>query len=114
MKPRPKTLPSKTTCVKTGLGQLYITITELDGRPVEVFCTIGKSGASIMAKAEVTGRLASLALRNGVPVKEVIKQLIGIGGSYTGTWNGQLVESIPDAVGKALKHFYCEEVSDER
>lgn len=113
MKPLPKTLPSRTTQVKTGLGQLYITVTEYEGKPVEIFCTIGKSGASTMAKAEVTGRLASLALRHGVPIKEVIGQLIGIGGEYTGTWNGEIVESIPDAVGKVLENWYLQGGTNE-
>lgn len=85
---------------------MYVTVTEYEGKPVEIFCTVEKSGSSIMAKAEVVGRLSSLALRNGISAKEVAKELIGIGGEYTGTWNGMLVESIPDAVGKILRHTY--------
>ena len=101
-----KFLHSTTTLVPTGHGNLYITIAEKDGLPFEVYCTIGKSGHSIMAKAEVTGRLTSLALRNGVSVKDVVDQLVDIAGESSNHWEGQLVKSIPDAVGKVLKRKY--------
>jgi ribonucleoside-diphosphate reductase alpha chain len=38
---RPDTLDGFTTRVKTGLGQLYVTVTEYHGQPFEVFATIG-------------------------------------------------------------------------
>ena len=68
--------------IKTGLGKLYVTINELNGKPFEVFATIGKSGKSTMAKTEAIGRLISLALRSGIDVKRIVKQLEGIGGEY--------------------------------
>lgn len=106
MKQRPEELPSTTTKIHTGYGNLYITITEVDGKPFEVFCSIGKSGGSIMAKAEVTGRLVSLALRNGIPVKEVVDQLTDISGEQPMATSDGLVKSIPDAVGKVLRKRY--------
>lgn len=106
MKPRPETLTSFTTKVSTNYGTLYITITEQDAKPLEVFCTIGKSGQSIMAKAEVVGRLVSLALRNEVPVEEVVNQLLDIDGGGETLWKGEVVKSIPDIVGKVLKERY--------
>ncbi|GAF81812.1 unnamed protein product [marine sediment metagenome] len=105
---RPNTLPSRTIKVRTGYGNLYITITELDGKPYEIFCTIGKSGGSTMAKAEVTGRLVSLALRNGVSLRDIIDELIDISGDHQSTWNKTLIKSIPDAVGKVLEKIYIE------
>ncbi len=110
---RPDTLPSRTVKVKTGYGNLYITITEIDGKPFEVFCTIGKSGGSTMAKAEVTGRLTSLALRNGVSLRAVIDELIDISGDHQTTWNKTLIKSIPDAVGKVLEKLYIEGGDEE-
>ena len=106
--PRPETLDSLTTKIPTGYGNLYITITELEGKPFEVFCTISKSGQSIMAKAEVVGRLVSLALRNEIPVKEVIDQLIDISGDHPLAWKDTIIKSIPDAVGKLLKRRYID------
>ncbi|MBU2685876.1 MAG: hypothetical protein KKF27_21755 [Gammaproteobacteria bacterium] len=105
---RPETLNSFTTKVPTGFGNLYITVTELDSKPFEVFCTIGKSGASIMAKAEVTGRLVSLALRHEVPLEDIIDQLIDISGGEPLAWKKTMIKSIPDAVGKVLREKYID------
>lgn len=105
---RPENLTSFTYKIPTGFGNLYITITEHEGQPFEVFCTIGKSGASIMAKAEVTGRMVSLALRHEVPVKEIVDQLIDIAGSDPIAWKDTVIKSIPDAVGKVLKERYLD------
>jgi ribonucleoside-diphosphate reductase alpha chain len=105
---KPNTLPSRTVKVPTGHGNLYITITELNGKPDDVFCTIGKSGGSIMAKAEVTGRLTSLALRNGVSLRAIVDQLIDISGDHQSTWRKILIKSIPDAVGRVLEELYLE------
>jgi len=101
-------LPSKTDKIKTGLGNLYVTITYLDDKPFEVFTSIGKSGYSTMADAEAIGRLISLALRSGVDSKEVILQLKGIGGSEPVFTEGGLVQSIPDAVAKVLERHLGE------
>jgi len=106
VKKRPETLDSRTIKILTGYGSLYVTVTEMNGKPFEVFCTLGKSGSSIMAKAEMTGRMASLALRNGIDVNDVIDQLIDIDGGKQELWNGELVKSIPDAVAKVLKMLY--------
>lgn len=103
---RPESLSSTTTKIPTGYGNLYVTITEVDGKPFEIFCSIGKSGASIMAKAEVTGRLASLALRNNVPVEEVIDELLDISGGENRAWKNYVIKSIPDAVGRVLFEKY--------
>lgn len=105
---RPVTLPSITDKIKTGLGNLYVTITFLDGKPFEVFASIGKSGYSTMADAEAIGRLISLALRSGVDPKEVILQLKGIGGSEPVFSEGGLVQSIPDAIAKVLERHLGE------
>jgi len=77
---RPDTLEGFTTKMVTGLGTLYVTVTEYEGRPFEVFATIGKSGGSTTAKTEAIGRLVSLALRSGVKVEKIVDQLKGIGG----------------------------------
>jgi len=106
MLPRPETLPSTTTKIPTGLGNLYVTITENEGKPFEVFCTVGKSGGSVMAKAEVIGRMVSLALRHEIPIADIVAQLIGISGSEPKAWKETVIKSIPDAVGKLLKEKY--------
>ena len=110
MKPsRPETLVSSTIKIPTGYGNLYITISEHDKRPLEVFCTIGKSGSSIMAKAEVVGRLISLSLRYKIPIEDIVEQLIDIDGGNQLAWKDTVIKSIPDAVGKVLKRRYLKE-----
>jgi ribonucleoside-diphosphate reductase alpha chain len=106
---RPETLEGFTTRVKTGLGRLYVTVTELNGKPFEVFATIGKSGRSTTAKTEAIGRLVSLALRSGVQAKDIVNQLKGIGGEHPIFQNGGLVLSIPDAIGHVLENRYLKE-----
>jgi ribonucleoside-diphosphate reductase alpha chain len=108
---RPETLTGFTTKVRTGLGQLYVTVTELDGRPFEVFATIGKSGRSTTAKTEAIGRLVSLALRSGIKVDKIVGQLKGIGGEHPIFQAGGLVLSIPDAIARVLeKRFMAEDI----
>ena len=106
VKERPETLDGFTTRMKTGYGHLYVTVTEYDGNPFEVFATIGKSGRSTTAKTEAIGRLASLALRSGIKVDEIVDQLKGIGGEHPVFQNGGLVLSIPDAIARVLERRY--------
>ena len=103
---RPETLYGFTTKIKTGYGHLYVTVTEYDSQPFEVFATIGKSGRSTTAKTEAIGRLASLALRSGVKVNDIVNQLKGIGGEYPVFQDGGLVLSIPDAIARVLEKRY--------
>jgi ribonucleoside-diphosphate reductase alpha chain len=100
---RPDAIPSTTHKISTGLGNLYITVTYFNKKPFEVFASIGKSGYSTMADAEAIGRLISLALRSGIPTEEVVNQLKGIGGAEPIFTNGQLIQSIPDAIAKVLE-----------
>jgi ribonucleoside-diphosphate reductase alpha chain len=106
-KERPQTLPGYTTNIKTGMGDLYVTVSELNGHPFEVFATIGKSGKSVTAKTEAIGRLISLALRSGIPVDKIINQLKGIIGEYPIFSDGRLIQSIPDAISYILSEKYC-------
>ena len=103
---RPETLEGFTSRIKTGMGQLYVTVTEHRGKPFEVFATIGKSGRSTTAKTEAIGRLISLALRTGVDVGEIINQLEGIGGEHPVFQEGGMVLSIPDGISRILKKRY--------
>ena len=103
---RPDLVYGFTQKVDTGLGALYLTINEMDGKPFEVFATIGKSGASITAKAEAIGRLVSLALRSGVDVRDIVAQLKGIGGDHPKFSKKVLVQSIPDAIAWVFENRY--------
>ncbi len=106
VKERPESLTGFTQKIKTGYGNLYVTVNMMDGKPFEVFAQIGKSGHSTMADTEAICRLISLAMRTGIPVHKVVEQLKGIGGSSPVFGNGGLISSIPDAIAQVLhKHF---------
>ncbi len=106
VKERPETLDGFTTKVATGYGNLYVTVTEYEGRPFEVFATIGKSGRSTTAKTEAIGRLVSLALRSGVHVEKIVEQLKGIGGEHPVFQKDGLVLSVPDGISRVLEKRY--------
>jgi len=103
---RPQILEGFTESIKTGMGSLYITVSEFKGRPFELFATVGKSGKSTQAKTEAIGRLISLALRSGIRVDEIIAQISGIRGEHAVFQDRGLVYSIPDAIAKVLEKRY--------
>jgi len=105
-KERPNILEGFTEKIKTGMGYLYVTVSEYNHRPFELFATIGKSGKSTQAKTEAIGRLISLALRSGIEVEEIINQIKGIRGEHAVFQDGGLVHSIPDAIAKVLAKRY--------
>jgi ribonucleoside-diphosphate reductase alpha chain len=106
---RPDVVYGFTQKVQTGLGDLYLTVNEVEGKPFEVFATIGRSGRSITAKAEAIGRLVSLALRSGVHVRDIVAQLKGIGGEHPVFQKKGLLLSIPDAVAWVLENRYLKD-----
>ncbi|MFC1863474.1 vitamin B12-dependent ribonucleotide reductase [Thermodesulfobacteriota bacterium] len=109
VKDRPETLEGFTTKMVTGMGNLYVTVTEFNGEPFEVFATIGKSGRSTTAKTEAIGRLVSLALRAGVKVDKIVDQLKGIGGEHPVFQKDGLVLSIPDAISRVFEKRYLQD-----
>ena len=99
---RPFILGGKTAKIPTSYGNLYLTVNEVNGRPVEVFTTMGKSGHETMAFTEAMGRLISLALRSGVKIHGIIKQMKGIGGSQPVWHDNGVIMSVPDAISYGL------------
>ena len=91
--------------IRTGEGNIYVTINEDDQGLCEVFSTIGKAGGNAAAQSEAISRLISLALRSGIDPQEIVKSLKGISGP-TPVWeDGELILSAPDAIGRALERF---------
>jgi ribonucleoside-diphosphate reductase alpha chain len=102
-KPRPEVVSGSTYELKTAYGGLYVTINSDDeGKPFEVFATIGKSGGFFAADSEAICRLISLAFRSNIPASEVIKQISGIRGPMPSWTKKGTVLSIPDAIAKIL------------
>ncbi|MDP2958458.1 MAG: ribonucleotide reductase N-terminal alpha domain-containing protein [Longimicrobiales bacterium] len=103
---RPQALCGYTMKMMSPLGDLYVTLNEDDqGRPFEVFCTLGKAGGAAMADAEAVGRLVSLALRSGIPISRVKDQLRGISCDRAVGVGPNKVLSVPDAVGQAIERY---------
>jgi ribonucleoside-diphosphate reductase alpha chain len=106
---RPDLLRGTTRRMETPLGTMYVTITEDDrGQPFEVFITLGKAGGAAMADVEAMGRLLSLALRSGIPIMEVHKQLRGIASDRPIGLGPNKVLSVPDAIGIAIELWWRE------
>lgn len=105
-KKRPNVLQGATYRMKTPLGTAYITINDLDYVPSEIFLNVGKAGSDVFAMAEALGRVCSLFLRygeHGNKEELLIKHLKGIGGTGAIGFGQNRVESIADAVAKALE-----------
>lgn len=107
---RPANLVGTTVKIRTSFGNLYLTLNHLGGAPFELFATLGKSGKDTMAHTEALGRLISLALRSGVPVREIIEQLKGIGGSQPVFEKDGIILSLPDAIAQGLERAMGETV----
>src|SRR5450759_2547092 len=104
---RPEKLRGTTHRLETPLGTMFVNITEDDkNQPFEVFITLGKAGGSAMADAEAMGRLISLALRSGIPIMEVHKQLRGISSDRAVGLGPNKVLSVPDAIGIELEQWW--------
>jgi ribonucleoside-diphosphate reductase alpha chain len=106
---RPALLRGRTVKMLSPLGDLYVTINEDEkGHPFEVFTTLGKAGGAAMADAEAIGRLASLALRSGIPITAVRDQLRGISCDRAVGIGPNKVLSAPDAVAQAIERYLAE------
>lgn len=101
---RPPCLAGNTHKLKTGCGNIFITVTrDGSGRLQEVYVLHGKAGVCSHTENEALGRLASLALRSGVDSKEIERQLAGITCNLPAGIGPHKVLSCPDAVAKVLR-----------
>jgi ribonucleoside-diphosphate reductase alpha chain len=65
---------------------------------------MGKTGGCASSQIEAAGRLISLALRSGVKVDAIARQLTGIRCPSPSWENGKMVLSCPDAIAHVLKN----------
>ncbi len=117
-KPRPRALIGWTYNVETPLGKAFVTVNENGGRqPFEVFVNTSKAGSETAAVSEAIGRLISYVLRLASPVsprdriKEIVRQLGGIGGGRSLGFGPNRVRSLADGVGQVLAEYLRESKS---
>ena len=92
--------------MKTGCGNLYITINEdEEGRPFEIFTQIGKAGGCVASQCEAMGRMTSLALRSGIEPQEIVKQMRGISCHLPVGFGAGKVASCADAMAQAMDWY---------
>ncbi len=112
---RPDTLRGITRKMMSPLGTLYVTINEDEkGRPFEVFTTLGKAGGAAMADCEAISRLISLALRSGVPLPTISKQIRGISCDRAVGFGAKKILSMPDAVAQAIEEYLEEKEGEQQ
>jgi len=114
-KPRPKALTGRTYNIDTPAGKAFITINENGGtQPFEAFVNTAKAGSETAAVSEAIGRLISYTLRMASPIapvermREIIVQLIGIGGGRSLGFGINRVRSLPDGIGQVLDQYLRE------
>ncbi|RME88810.1 MAG: adenosylcobalamin-dependent ribonucleoside-diphosphate reductase [Anaerolineae bacterium] len=111
-RPRPHALRGTTYRIATPLGKAFITVNENGGgQPFEVFINTSKAGSETAAVSEAIGRLISYILRLASPVaprermREIVRQLTGIGGGRSLGFGPNRVRSLPDGVGQVLAEY---------
>ncbi len=114
-KARPRALTGKTYNVDTPAGKAFITINQNGGEhPFEAFINTAKAGSETAAVSEAIGRLISYILRMASPIsptermREVVRQLLGIGGGRSLGLGPNRVRSLPDGIGQVLDMYLRE------
>jgi ribonucleoside-diphosphate reductase alpha chain len=118
-KPRPRAIPGRTYNVDTPVGKAFVTINENGGgQPFEVFLNTAKAGSETAAVSEAIGRLLSYILRLASPIeprkrlREVYRQLNGIGGSRSLGFGPNRVMSLPDGLAQVIGE-YLDQTADD-
>ena len=103
---RPEVAESRTTKINNGCGSNYISVSfDENGKPFEIFSTLGKTGGCGSAQNESIGRMASLALRNGATIEDVIRHLRGIQCNRPVGFGDNRVLSCGDGISQALERI---------
>ncbi|MBN1152639.1 MAG: vitamin B12-dependent ribonucleotide reductase, partial [Dehalococcoidia bacterium] len=102
---RPKITRGVTERVTTGCGNMYVTINFDEQGPCEAFATLGKAGGCAAAQLEAISRLISNALRCGLDLNSIVKNLRGIRCPSIAWEQGKAVMSCADAIAGVLEKY---------
>lgn len=112
LRDRPRRLDGPTYRIPSQFGTCFVTVTERDGEPFEVFVRLGKAGSDTEAAAEAIGRLSSIVLRMKGPgtgtrrlLELVYHQLEGIGGRTSYGFGPNRIRSVPDAIAAGIRAY---------
>lgn len=107
-RPRKDSLRSVTRKYKRDEGTTYITVSFDDsGEAIEIFVSNGEE------KAEIIGRLSSIALRAGVSLEEILEQLQKVKGNYARGVAEEIKKAVSDFAklwGEAVKNLEEQEI----
>lgn len=107
----PKLAPGVRLRATTPYGHLHLTVVvdPATGHELEIFAQVGKSGELVASELEGLCRLSSLYLRSGGSIKDIVKQLVGIGSmlSLREDFKGERekTHSLPDSLGKSIQAY---------
>lgn len=102
---RPDITMGLTERVVTGCGNLYVTVNYDEQGICEVFTSTGKAGGC-PSQSEAVARLASISLRAGISVEDIVDQLKGIRCPSTVRQAGLKCTSCPDAISKVIRKVH--------
>jgi ribonucleoside-diphosphate reductase alpha chain len=111
---RPEFVSGTTRRMKTGCGDLFVTINRDEKGPVEVFSRLGKAGGCASSQGEALCRMISLALSNHVPPEAIVRELRGISCNRPGWQGGLRINSCADAIALALESGEAPKEDDGR
>jgi ribonucleoside-diphosphate reductase alpha chain len=109
---RPDALRGVSQRIDTGYGKIYVTINEdpETKEPFELFANIGHSGGFTNSFTEALAKVISTALRSGVDPMEIVDELQGTRSPKVAWDKGEQIQSIPDAIGTAMRRYLEDEV----
>jgi ribonucleoside-diphosphate reductase alpha chain len=102
MPDRPIHNPGFTTTITTGCGKIYITDNTAGEYP-EIFIQMGKTGGCAQSFCQALARVASFAIRAGVPKERVIHAWKGIQCPSSTVSGGRKILSCADAIAQVLE-----------
>jgi hypothetical protein len=106
----PITIPEVCNCsvieVTTPDGTMFVTILELNNKPIGFRLEIGKSGSTLRAWCEAVGQLATLAIQAGISLDDIITELSNLSSDKLVFTGKQVpVRSGPDGFVVALMRY---------